>query len=74
MEQVGGGGLMAPPRNMSFNEFGANHEALFNSAMPRPPATNFHGGPGISELLGVQMPSHKMSLDLTRGLPDQQPK
>ena len=50
----------------SFSElaFGNPGEALLNSAMPRPPGMMMPG-PGISELLHNQMPSHKMSIDFT---------
>jgi len=61
LEQTGGSTVA--PRH-SFNEFSANAEALLNSGMPRPPNMLVHG-PGISELLQNQMPSHKMSIDFT---------
>lgn len=60
----GGGG--PPQPRFSFNEMPYNNagEALLNSAMPRPPGIAGLG-PGISELLQNQMPSHKMSIDFT---------
>lgn len=57
-----GGGPPLP--RFSFNEmpFGSNAgEALLNSAVPKTSGL----GPGISELLQNQMPSHKMSIDFT---------
>ena len=61
-----GGGCPPQPR-FSFNEMPYNNagEALLNSAMPRPPGGIAGLGPGISELLQNQMPSHKMSIDFT---------
>lgn len=58
---------------MSFNEFGVSAEALLNSTTPLPLDTMLNTQGDIAELIRNQMPSHKMSIDLTRSM-DHTPK